>query len=411
MVLELAGLTHRYGSELAVDDVSVSVEAGELVVLVGPSGCGKTTIVQAVAGHVRPTAGRIRLRGEDVTDAPPEEREVGIVFQQSTLYPHMTVAENVAYGLKARNVPPARRAETVTEHLDLVGLRDRRDALPAELSGGQKRRVELARALAPQPDVLVLDEPLSALDRALRERLGEEIARIQRETGVTTLVVTHNQEAALALADRLLVMSDGRIAGSGLPRRLYESPPNPFVGSFLGRSNTFPATVVGTDADAGHATVVVGDHRLTVKASDGGTKPGARTTLDHTLGDTVSCHVRPKDLSVAVHTDADTDIADDSTDGDTLDDSTDGDTLDDSTDCDTLDDSTDCDTSDAESSLPGEVVRVADIGRRYDITVRIAVEGGHEDVVVECNGPPPSVGDPVSVTIPADGLTVFGRDG
>ena len=378
-VLELDGLTHEYGSERAVDDVTLSVEAGELVVVVGPSGCGKTTIVQSIAGHVRPTSGRVRLRGEDVTEAPPEARGVGVVFQRSTLYPHMTVAENVAYGLEARNVDPTRRESIVAEHLDLVGLDDRHDALPTELSGGQQRRVELARALAPEPDVLVLDEPLSALDRALRERLREEIARIQRETGVTTLAVTHDQEAAMALADRLVVMHDGRIAGVGPPRRLYESPPNPFVGSFLGRSNTFSATVVNGDGGDGHTSIEVDGRRL---ALIGGETTSASNS---TVGDSVTCHVRPKELSLEVLTEGNSRIDSDG-------------------------DARDSDGEATELSLAGEVASVADVGRRYDVTVRIGSGGSREELVIERAGSPPRVGDVVSVTVPRDALTVFERD-
>ena len=378
-VLELDGLTHEYGSERAVDDVSLSVEGGELVVVVGPSGCGKTTIVQSIAGHVRPTSGRVRLRGADVTDSPPENRGVGIVFQQPTLYPHMTVAENVAYGLKARNVDRGRQEAIVADHLDLVGLGDRHDALPGELSGGQKRRVELARALAPEPDVLVLDEPLSALDRALRERLREEISRIQRETGVTTLAVTHDQEAAMALADRLVVMHDGRVAGVGTPRRLYESPPTPFVGSFLGRSNTFSATVTEAHReDDGPAieddvpAIEVDGRRLALAAGE------TTSARGESGGDVVTCHVRPKDLSIDVPVDG----------GDVG-----------------------TGYEEADRSLVGDVVSVADVGRRYDVTVRVGSGERHEELVVEPGTAPPSVGDVVSVTVPRDALTVFNDDG
>ncbi|MEF8883254.1 MAG: ABC transporter ATP-binding protein, partial [Halapricum sp.] len=265
MTLELDGLTHCYGDEVAVEDVSFGIDAGEIVGLLGPSGCGKTTIVQAIAGHVNPTDGGVRLRGRDVTDNPPETRDVGIVFQEPTLFPHMTVEENVAYGLKPQDIDPAERSETVERYLELVSLGDQREAFPSALSGGQKRRVELARALAPEPDLLLLDEPLSALDRALRERLRKEIARIQRETGVATLYVTHDQETAMGLADRLVVVTEGQVAGVGEPRDLYESPSSPFVAAFLGGSNRLPVTV---DAN-GEFTVE--SHALAV---DGGDRPG-----------------------------------------------------------------------------------------------------------------------------------------
>ncbi|TYT61161.1 ABC transporter ATP-binding protein [Natrialba swarupiae] len=351
MILELDQLTHRYGDELAVDDVSFGLDEGELVAVLGPSGCGKTTLVQAIAGHVQPTAGRVVLRDRDVTGEPPEDRHVGIVFQQSTLYPHMTVNENVAYGLAARGIEPTQRDKRVREYLELVALSEKRDAHPSELSGGQRRRVEVARALAPQPDVLLLDEPLSALDRQLRERLRDEIARIQAETGVTTLFVTHDQEEAMALADRLIVMNDGRVSGSGAPRVLYESPPTPFVASFLGRSNTFPATVVSQFPPV----LRVGDRTFSLPSG----------TITASEGTAVTCHVRPDRLSVS-----------------------------------------DPDATDTGSalSLPGEVVSIADVGRRYD--VRIQAETGSQFVVETMERPPVS-GEAVTVELPRDRITIF----
>lgn len=352
MILELDGLTHRYGRDLAVDDVSFGIESGELLALLGPSGCGKTTVVQAIAGHVRPTGGRVLLRGRDATDDPPETRRVGVVFQQSTLYPHMTVAENVAYGLTALDGEREEREARVAEYLDLVDLSARHESYPTELSGGQKRRVELARALAPQPDVLLLDEPLSALDRSLRERLQDEIARIQRETGVTTLYVTHDQAEAMALADRLVVMNDGSVAGIGEPRSLYESPPTAFVSSFLGRSNSFAARVI----ESTPLRVRIADRDVTVD------EPGGR----HAAGGTVTCHVRPKDLSLASR-------------------SGDG----------------------RNPAVPGVVERVVDLGRRYDVTVQID-DGA--DLVVEQTGRPPTTGASVAVEIPPGAITVFDGD-
>jgi ABC-type Fe3+/spermidine/putrescine transport system ATPase subunit len=352
MILELDRLTHRYGDELAVDDVSFGLDEGELVALLGPSGCGKTTIVQAIAGHVQSTAGRVVLRDRDVTGEPPEDRHVGIVFQQSTLYPHMTVSENVAYGLTARDIEPNQRDERVSEHLELVDLSEQWDAYPSELSGGQQRRVEVARALAPQPDVLLLDEPLSALDRQLRERLREEIARIQNETGVTTLFVTHDQEEAMALADRLIVMNDGRVSGSGTPRTLYGSPPTPFVASFLGRSNTFPATVVSQQPP----TLRVGTHELTVSNQD----------ITVPEGTSVTCHIRPDGLSVTSPGRA-------GGNGTAL-------------------------------SLAGEVVAVADVGRRYDVKIRTE---SSDEFVVEASERPPEPGDEVTVELPRDRITIF----
>ncbi|TYL37712.1 ABC transporter ATP-binding protein [Natronococcus pandeyae] len=350
MRLELDSLTHRYGNEPAVDDVSFGLESGELVALLGPSGCGKTTLVQAIAGHIHPTAGRVLLRGADVTDVPAESRQVSVVFQQSTLFPHMTVSENVAYGLAARDTGSERRDEVVSEYLELVDLRDQRGAYPSELSGGQRRRVELARALAPQPDLLVLDEPLSALDRTLREQLRDEIARIQRETGVTTLFVTHDQEEAMTLADRLVVMNDGTVSGIGEPRTLYESPPTPFIASFLGRSNTFSATVI----DQQPLTIAVGETEITLNGSQ----------KDVSTGSTVTCHVRPRDIS----------FRDSANDG-------------------------------ANLSLAAEITRVVDIGTHYDVTVRIDTG---DELVVECAGNPPAVGESLSLALSERQMTVFG---
>jgi ABC-type Fe3+/spermidine/putrescine transport system ATPase subunit len=353
MMLTVDGLTHRYDEELAIDDVSFGVEEGELVALLGPSGCGKTTVVQAVAGHVRPTAGTIGLRGEDVTGRPPETRSVSVVFQRSTLYPHMTVGENVAYGLKAGEFDAARRAALIEEYLDLVSLGAQRSAYPSELSGGQRRRAELARALAPQPDVLLLDEPLSALDRRLRGELRDEIARIQRETGVTTLFVTHDQDDAMALADRIAVMRDGSIAASGRPRTLYESPPNPFVASFLGRSNTLTGTVIETDP----LEIRVGSQVVTLG--------GQGSELSATAP--VTCHLRPEQLSLSA--------------------------------------------SEADGSVPsfrGEVTQVRDVGRRFDVTVRL---GADTELVVEQASDPPTVGETVTVGFQAAGLTLFRGEG
>ncbi|MEF8907565.1 MAG: ABC transporter ATP-binding protein [Haloarculaceae archaeon] len=378
-MMQIDGLTHRYGDEPAVDSVSLTVGEGELVALLGPSGCGKTTLVQAVAGHVRPTEGRVQLRGADVTDSPPEARRVGLVFQESTLYPHMTVGENVAYGLRARGVGPGEREAAVGEYLDLVGLEDRRDARPAELSGGQRRRVELARALAPEPDVLLLDEPLSALDRQLRTQLREEIARVQRETGVTTLYVTHDQDEAMALADRLVVMNDGRVSGVGDPRALYESPPTPFVASFLGRSNALPGTVVGRQP----LTVAVGEAEFAVTQVSG----------DCPTGSEVTCHVRPEALSLRSSGGGGVEPAS-RTEGEV---GGEGRSL-------------SPDGSGGAVALPGEVERVRDLGRRYDVTVRL--DAG-PTVVVECRERPPAAGDRTAVAVPGEQVTVFpgGADG
>lgn len=346
MTLDIEGLGHRYGTERALADVSFGIEAGEVVAVVGPSGCGKTTLVQAIAGHLTPTSGRIRLRGEAVTDRPPEAREVGLVFQQSTLYPHMTVGENVAYGLGPQGIEPDERDAIVEEYLALVDLEAQRAAYPSELSGGQGRRVELARALAPQPDVLLLDEPLSALDRGLRVQLREEIARIQRETGVTTLFVTHDQTDAMALADRLVVMRDGAVAAVGQPRELYESPPTPFVASFLGRSIELPASVVDGDPP-----------RIEVA----GQERSVPTVPQQSPGATLRCYVRPSSLSIRP-------------------------------------------PREGEIGLSGTVQRVTDNGRHFAVTVRTTA--GVELVVIQ-QPSPPAVDETVTVAVPTAELHLF----
>lgn len=245
-MLSVTGLTKRYGDETALAALSLSVDGGEFVTLLGPSGCGKTTTLLAIAGHVTPTAGTVSIGGRDVTDSPPEARSCGLVFQQDALFPHMTARENVAYALAPQNPDEQQREQRVDELLSLVGIADHASKRPEQLSGGQRRRVELVRALATDPDVLLLDEPLTGLDRALREELRAEIARVHEQTGLTTLYVTHDQTEALSLSDRLVVLDDGRVAGEGTPELLYEQPPNRFVASFLGPAARLPAARVAT---------------------------------------------------------------------------------------------------------------------------------------------------------------------
>jgi len=225
-VLDLSGVTKRYASETAVEDVSLSVREGELLTLLGPSGCGKTTTLRLMAGLERPSGGTIevddrRVAGPDAF-VKPEERGIGLVFQEFALFPHLTVAENVGFGLADR--PDEERAERVAEMLDLVGLADYADRPPSDLSGGQRQRVALARSLAPEPDVLLLDEPFSNLDVRLRVEMREEVHRILREAGVTAVSVTHDQEEALSISDRVAVMNDGRVEQVGSPEEVFHTP-------------------------------------------------------------------------------------------------------------------------------------------------------------------------------------------
>jgi putative spermidine/putrescine transport system ATP-binding protein len=241
--LELRGLTLRYGAVNAVDDVSLTVMRGEFVSLLGPSGCGKTTTLQAIAGFVEPTVGTILLDGKDLTGVKPAKRNLGIVFQNYALFPHMTVAANVGFGLEMRGIAHAERERRVSQTLKLVGLQGFADRYPRRMSGGQQQRVALARALAIEPRLLLLDEPLSNLDSKLREEMQVELRRIQNEVGTTTIMVTHDQGEALALSDRVVLMRQGRIEQIAKPGDIYDRPVNDFVAGFLGRANTIPALV------------------------------------------------------------------------------------------------------------------------------------------------------------------------
>ncbi len=235
--LELESLTKRFGGQTAVDGLSLVVEKGEFIALLGPSGCGKTTTLQMIAGFVEPTSGAIRLEGRDLLAMKPAKRGLGVVFQSYALFPHMTVAENVGFGLEMRGVSAAERAKRVTETLELVGLAALAARFPRQMSGGQQQRVALARALVIRPSILLLDEPLSNLDAKLREEMQIELRQIQRTVGTTTILVTHDQAEAMALSDRIVVMNRGRAEQIGPPHEAYERPATPFVANFLGKTN------------------------------------------------------------------------------------------------------------------------------------------------------------------------------
>lgn len=230
----------RYGAFTALDGVSFGVSRGEFVSVLGPSGCGKTTILRVIAGLEPQDAGTVRIAGQDMAGQPVSHRGVGIVFQSYALFPNLTAAQNVAYGLRRQVKPKNGLGRRVKELLGLTGLAGQGDKFPAQLSGGQQQRVALARAMALAPDILLLDEPLSALDAKVRARLRGEIKELQQRLGVTTLMVTHDQEEALTMADRILVMHDGRLAQQGTPREIYERPATPFVASFVGAMNFLP---------------------------------------------------------------------------------------------------------------------------------------------------------------------------
>jgi putative spermidine/putrescine transport system ATP-binding protein len=245
----LAGVSFRYpGSDAGVHDVSLTIAPGELVVCIGPSGCGKTTLLRLIAGFLAPQAGTIELDGRDVVALPTRARECGVVFQSYALFPHMRVWENVAYPLRVRGVAIDERRRRALSMLDQVGLAGFADRPPAQLSGGQQQRVALGRALIFSPHALLLDEPLSALDAATRTTMRDEIRRIQREHGIASLLITHDQDEALSLADRVVVMRDGRIVQDAPPQAIYDAPVDAFVASFVGRANLVLGTAAGPAA-------------------------------------------------------------------------------------------------------------------------------------------------------------------
>ncbi|MDS0259374.1 ABC transporter ATP-binding protein [Haloarcula sp. S1CR25-12] len=280
--VDVTELSVGFDGVTALESVSLSVRAGEFFTLVGPSGCGKTTTLRAIAGLADSTGGAVTVDGQDVTDAPPEARDVGIVFQNYALFPHMSVRENVAYGLRFHELDGRDDDERVAELLDLVDLAGVADRDPEQLSGGQQQRIALARALAPEPDVLLLDEPLSALDATLRKRLRVQIKTIQRELDITTIYVTHDQAEALALSDRVAVMHDGRVEQVATPEVVYRDPASRFVAEFVGDNNLFDGAV--TDDGAGVAV-------------DGATLP-LPEGADQRPGESLTLAVRPEAIAV-----------------------------------------------------------------------------------------------------------------
>ncbi|TAK01817.1 MAG: ABC transporter ATP-binding protein [Chloroflexota bacterium] len=281
--LELTGVQKHFGPTVAVEDFNLAAERGEFVSFLGPSGCGKTTTLRMIAGFEVPTAGAIVLDGTDITHRPPNRRNVGMVFQSYALFPNMTVGDNVGFGLKVRKRPGDQIRKRVGELLELVHLGDKMARYPYQLSGGQQQRVALARALAFEPQVLLLDEPLSALDAKIRVSLRHEIRAIQRQLGITTVYVTHDQEEALSLSDRVVVMSEGRIEQIGSPFDVYNFPATGFVASFVGTLNVLPAVVV--DPGGGGLSVAGQAFRINRPIS-------ART------GSTISLALRPEMVSL-----------------------------------------------------------------------------------------------------------------
>ena len=270
--LRLDGLVKRFGDFVAVEDVSLEVEKGEFVSLLGPSGCGKTTTLQMIAGFVNPTEGRVFINGKDITRVKPNKRDLGIVFQSYALFHHMTVFDNVSFGLEMRSIEKAEREDRVRETLSLVHLSDFAHRFPRELSGGQQQRVALARALVIRPEVLLLDEPLSALDAKIREDMQIELRSIQRSVGTTTILVTHDQTEAMAMSDRIAVMNNGRLVQVDRPFNAYEYPGDSFVSKFLGKSNMFSGRIKETSNGA----VVIDVTGVTFQAAAGEFETGAQ---------------------------------------------------------------------------------------------------------------------------------------
>ncbi|MFQ3658636.1 MAG: ABC transporter ATP-binding protein [Anaerolineae bacterium] len=278
-------MSYRYGSTTAVHDVSLHVRSGEFFALLGPSGSGKTTILRLIAGFIRPNTGRLFIGGEEVQSVPVHRRNIGFVFQNYALFPHMTVGQNIAFGLESQNVPRTIIAERVRSMLDLVKLQGYEQRRPSQLSGGQQQRVALARALATQPKVLLLDEPLAALDRKLRTEMQIELRQLQERLGITTIFVTHDQEEAMTLASRIAVLRDGCVEQIGQPLEVYEHPCNTFVADFLGLSNILIGDVIDRS-----------DEIVQLKMSD--TIIKAVSTFEHAIGERVSAVVRPERIEI-----------------------------------------------------------------------------------------------------------------
>jgi len=285
--VEIRGVHKQFGDVTALESLDLRIESGEIVSLLGPSGCGKTTALRIVAGFEQADSGDVVVDGERVNDVPANRRNMGMVFQAYSLFPNMTARQNVEFGLRVQKVPKPDRSAKSAEVLELVQLTDRADQYPHQLSGGQQQRVALARALALEPRVLLLDEPLSALDAKVRVQLREQIRRIQSRLGITTIYVTHDQEEALSISDRVAVMSVGTLQQVGPPAEIYRNPQTPFVAEFVGTMNRMEARVLSEDA------IAIGSDGLRL----------AVQTRGHRPGDTVSTLIRPESIRLEATTD------------------------------------------------------------------------------------------------------------
>jgi putative spermidine/putrescine transport system ATP-binding protein len=349
--LNVRSVTKNFGSNAVVKEFNLSVEKGEFVSFLGPSGCGKTTVLRMVAGFESPSSGSIVIDGKDVTALPANKRHIGMVFQAYALFPNLSVAGNVAFGLRVAGMPKADIDKRVKEMLELISLGHLGDRYPYQLSGGQQQRVALARALAPRPQVLLLDEPLSALDAKVRVSLREEIRSIQRELGITAIFVTHDQEEALSISDRIVVMNAGRADQLGTPFEIYNHPATKFVATFVGQLNTLNATV----ADAAARTVNIGGTTVTIPALPASSRNG----------EAVSLTMRPEAVSLA-------------------------------------------NSGDRDIQLEGKVSEVHFLGS----VIRLKVDLGHNSVSLDTfndqSTPPPAFGMPVRVNIASSDILVLG---
>lgn len=287
--VELLNVQKKFGSNVVVDNFNLQVEKGECITFLGPSGCGKTTTLNMIAGFLEPDQGDLLIKGKRMNGVPSNKRDLGMVFQTYSLFPHMTVAENVGYGLKLRKVPKPEIAKRVNKVLELVKLPHVADRYPKQLSGGQRQRIAIARALVTEPSLLLLDEPLSNLDAKLREELRDELKRLQQEIGVTTIFVTHDQEEALYLSSRIVVLDHGKVEQIGTPWEIYNRPASEFVHTFIGKSNRMRGVVEQTGADT-----------LKLKTEAGYMLQGAARDRKFHAGESVSIYVRPE--KIRLHT-------------------------------------------------------------------------------------------------------------
>lgn len=294
-ILRIDGISKTFDGKKVLDNISFEVQPGEILTLLGPSGCGKTTLLNIISGMTPPDGGRILLGDTDITPVPPEKRSINTVFQNYALFPHMSVFANIAFGLKVRGVGKVEVRERVSAALKLVHLSDKGGHKPHELSGGQKQRVAMARAFVNEPSILLLDEPLSALDAKLRTQMQTEIKHLQQHLGITFVLVTHDQEEAMALSSRIVVMSEGRIEQIGTPKEVYETPNNLFTATFIGNANIFDTTITSRSGDGKSATVCV---------------EGATGVIDiagkEGLGEACKILLRPEDMRVFKRSSIDT---------------------------------------------------------------------------------------------------------